>query len=56
MCREKSVGASSGAGCSGSPLRVQGKVIMYHKGRDGVRITPACAGKSESIVVKLAVI
>ena len=46
MCGEKFVGFSNTSSCAGSPPRVRGKGESPEKGENGLRITPACAGKS----------
>ena len=46
VCGEKFVGFSNTSSCAGSPPRVRGKGESPEKGENGLRITPACAGKS----------
>ncbi len=48
VCREKSPSTCSELARTGSPLRVQGKVKFIIIMRYLHRITPACAGKSQS--------
>ena len=50
MCREKHKHNSGSEAVEGSPLRVQGKVQHYGKVRNMIGITPACAGKSHTVL------
>ena len=51
VCREKQTNMIGEKSKTGSPLRVQGKVITWYIRHRQIRITPACAGKSYFIRV-----
>ena len=49
VCGEKDGRVFAGDGGAGSPPRVRGKVGITYGRSSALRITPACAGKSESV-------
>ena len=50
VCGEKKKGALSSDKNAGSPPRVRGKVKSLMPYTNKIRITPACAGKSHSLI------
>ena len=50
VCGEKGYMATFEAGTGGSPLRMRGKGVTISEEAYGLRITPAYAGKSTSLI------